>query len=157
MNAERESLWPAAARVWREPAVRWALRAAGLGGLLYARGWIETRASSRDVDVVQGQIATPEQRARIPLESTLAARQTTDELARLQDDDRDKAQDALILQLRLDLIRFQAASAEPRADMRAATGETAVRTYLELRGQLGDDAAYRRALETRPPRPRPVR
>jgi hypothetical protein len=151
------SLWPAIQRVYRWPPAQWAIRAAGVALTVYAVPWAESRASRDDLAVLQGQIASELERRAIPDDSdgrpiTLAARMRAVE-GRLQRYDQELATcRAETLSLRLDLVGFQAASSQPKAMLRAQTAKAARAAFLELRSQLGDDAAYRRALETRPPR-----
>ncbi len=155
--SEHDSVWPALQRVYRWAPVQWALRCLAVGATAYAVPWVQSRASRDDVGAVQQQVAAPVERSAVPHDSdgrpiTLAARQKADETWRMRTDEDLKACRASVLALRLDLIGFQAASSQPRASLRADTARVARETFIQLRGQLGDDQAYRRALETRPPR-----
>lgn len=146
-----ESLWPAAARVWREPVVQWVLRGAAVVALTQIVPWLQSRASSGEVDKLKRRALAAEERLRAA------------EHARQQADGRAERIELRALCDRLDLIRFQAASAERRPDMRSETGAQAVRTYLDEIGvddpgkRCPDRNAYSRALETKPPRPRAQR
>lgn len=165
---ERDSVFPASAlvRLWHWGPTKWLLGAAIPGAALFAKGWVTSRASKPEVAAVQEQVADPFQVLTAPRVATgdrkgdLINHATRIEglEARLQQSEQANA--ACVedfRRMRLDQIGFQAASSQPRAALRAETAEAARKAYLDLTktnapADTDEQRAYRRALETRPPR-----